>query len=608
MKNGEPETLEEALKLLAEKEEIIRQKDIENAQQADKILKQNKEINKQAKKIIEQAEKIAKLTAWRFSRHSEKCTNDQLELDLFDYELNPVPKTETKEAETESKSEETTEYNLSQEIAEKVQQEKKKSNKGRKKISKPENMVVREYRIDVDEDKQNCPNCGAKMEIVRYETSERIVHVSSSEYIERVVKVVRECRNCENEDGTAVTAIAEEKKMVDRSITTPELLAFIFTQKFAHHIPFYRLSESYGWMGMRISRQSMSDWLIKCWKKLKPLEDLLKKQLGKGKILQMDETEVDVLRQSPDEIRAEYKDDKKALKYMKKAEEKKSVFKSERENCYMWVFLGGTEEKPVHLYQFFWTRSGENVEEFLNLLGSGVIMTDGYKGYDSVVKKYNDSHPDNKISHCGCWIHAKRYFNEALIATKNSSETAKKGLKYCQKVLHIEKQLRELFENKKITEEEFLKSRKENLNPVFEEFHSWLLKVKNEKMVLESSSTGDAVSYLLNQWNKLISFVDFSYCPAHNNSSENAVRPFTVGRKNWLFAGSGDGARASAFMYSLIETAKLQKLIPEDYLRCLFTKAPYAQSESDWENLLPWNIKITPFFPRGDVIGLTGEN
>jgi len=589
-KDGRPETLEEALKLLAEKDsvileqnEIIRQKDILNAQQE--------------KTIREQYEKIEKLTAWRYRRHSEKCTVDQPELDLFDFETNPPQTSESDE------QPETTEENVIEHVAEEV----KKAKKGRKKIQKPENMVVREYRIDVDEDKRKCPQCGSEMEIVRYETSERIVHVAASEYIERVVRVVRECKKCEMEDGTAVTVVAEEKRIVDRSITTPELLAFIFTQKFANHMPFYRLSESYRWMGLRISRQDMSNWLIQCWKVLKPLEELLKKHVAKGPLLQMDETELDVLRQSPEEIRAEYRDDKKALKYMKKAAKRKSVFKSEKEDCYEWVFLGGTKEHPVHLYQFFWTRCGENIEEILNLFEGSVIMTDAYPGYDSVIKKYNGIHLEHQISHCGCLIHAKREFNEAVTATKGASEIARKGLKYYQTVLKMEKQLHEAYEDHKISESEYINLRKEKIGPVLEELHLWLLKVKSERMVLESASTSDAVSYSLNQWHKLVSFMDYSFCPAHNNAAENSIRPFCVGRRNWLFAGSGDGARAASLMYSLIETAKLQKIIPEDYLRCLFTKAPYAQTEQDWENLLPWNIQITPFIPRGEVIGLTGE-
>ena len=594
MKDGKPETLEEALAIIAEqknrlseKDEIIRQKDIINAQ--------NEQI------IRDQQEQIQKLTAWRFARHSEKCTYDQPELDLFDYEPNPVLNQESEESEV-------TDQNLSESVAEKVKSDKKKSKAGRKKIARPENMIVREYRLELPEDKRKCPQCGSKMVVVRYETSENIIHVPASEYIERIIRPVYECKNCEKDDGTAVTAAAQEKRMINRSIASPSLLAHIFTQKFARHIPFYRLSQSYAWQGLRINRQSMSDWLIECAGKLKPLEQLLIRQLGKGQLIQMDETVLDVLRQNPDEIRAEYKDDKKALKAMKKADEKKSVFKSEKENCYEWVFLGGTKEKPVHLYQFFWTRCGGNIEEYLKNFEGSVIMTDGFSGYDSAVEKFNETHLEHKIVHCGCMIHAKRKFNEAITATNGASETAKKGLKYYQTILHREKKLEESLRKEEITEEKFLSQRKEQIEPVLNEFHEWLLKVKDNHEVRTSSSTGTAINYSLNQWDKLVSFMNYSFCPAHNNAAEQAVRPFTVGRKNWLFAGSGEGARAASLIYSLIETAKLQNLVPEDYLRCLFEKAPYAETTEDWEKLLPWNIEVTPFIPRGEVIGLTGEN
>lgn len=128
----------------------------------------------------------------------------------------------------------------------------------------------------------------------------------------------------------------------------------------------------------------------------------------------------------------------------------------------------------------------------------------------------------------------------------------------------------------------------------------WLLEKDEREGFFGSSKTSEAIKYCLKNWDKLIKFLNYSFVTPDTNAAERAIKPFVMARKNFLFSGSGKGAESSCFLYSLIETAKANDISLEDYLRCLFEKAPYADSKSDWEKLLPWNIVITPFELRGE--------
>lgn len=140
--------------------------------------------------------------------------------------------------------------------------------------------------------------------------------------------------------------------------------------------------------------------------------------------------------------------------------------------------------------------------------------------------------------------------------------------------------------------------------PLFEDFHKWLLEKGEREEILGSSKTAEAIKYCLKNWSKLIKFLDYSFVTPDTNAAERAIKPFVMAKKNFLFSGSGKGAESSCFLFSLIETAKANDKSPEDYLRCLFEQAPYAETESDWEKLLPWNIEITPFELRGEWLEL----
>jgi transposase len=211
----------------------------------------------------------------------------------------------------------------------------------------------------------------------------------------------------------------------------------------------------------------------------------------------------------------------------------------------MWLARGGPPGKKVTLYEYRQTRAGEHAKKILCGY-RGCLQTDGYEGYDSAVKELPG------IKQVGCFAHARRKFFEAAKVT-GGSKTAEEGMGYIKKLYDIERELRERYE-KEEERETFLKERQHHTQPVLEAFKSWLMKQKEE--VPPTLLLGKAITYSLNQWDKLVRYLESPYLTPDNNACENAIRPFVLGRKNWLFNKSPEGAESSCGMYTLIQTAK----------------------------------------------------
>ena len=175
--------------------------------------------------------------------------------------------------------------------------------------------------------------------------------------------------------------------------------------------------------------------------------------------------------------------------------------------------------------------------------------------------------------------------DQCLVGEK--PESAEEGIKHIRKLYHLEDELR----SENLASDEFLKTRKARAGPILENFKDWLEKRAEE--VPPSRLLGKAVHYSLNQWGKMTAYLESPDLTPDNNACENAIRPFVLGRKNWLFCQSPEGAKSSCGIYSLIETAKQNGYVAAHYLTALFEKAPYASTREDWEKLLPWNIFIT---------------
>jgi len=477
----------------------------------------------------------------RFARSAEQLLADEKQPLLFAEEAGQQP-----EAKEETPQE-----------LETVKSFTRKKGGGRKPLSA--NLERRPVTVDIPESEKTCA-CGAVLTKIGEETSEKLVVIPPEIYVLQTIRPKYACRQCEgteDEDKPTVRIAAPEPAIIPKSIASPSLLSMIITQKFETHLPYYRQEKQFAQIGADISRQDMANWQQQVYAALELLFDLLKAAIKTGPVMRMDETPVQVISD------------------MKPEEEGQKS----RQTSYMWLALGGPPDKKVAWYEYRPTHAAYNAREFLQGY-SGYLQTDGYEAYDSAVKDMPG------IIHAGCFAHARRKFFEAAKINKKP-QSAEEGIKYIRRLYQLEDAMRSKWKDDL---EKFQEERKKEAVPILAEFKEWLLKRVGE--VPPKTLLGEAINYALNQWDKLIKYIESPYLTPDNNASENAIRPFVLGRKNWLFCQSAGGAKSSCGMFTLIETAKQNGLVPQKYLTALFEKAPYAATLEDWEKLLPWNIKL----------------
>jgi len=491
-----------------------------------------KELKEYQYKYLEIKEKYDLLVYKRFVRSAEQLLADDKQPLLF------IEEAEQPEAKEEKAQELETVKSFTRKKA------------GRKPLSV--NIERRPRTIDIPESEKTCA-CGAELTRIGEEISEKLVIIPMQIYVDQQIRPKYACKQCEGteDEGKPVVRIAPvEPAMIPKSIASASALAVIFTQKFEMHLPYYRQEKQFEQIGVVISRQDMSNWQQQAYEKLEPLFSMLKRTVKEGPVVQMDETEVQVI-----------------------GEENRSDIQKSR----MWLARGGPPGKKVIWYEYHPTRAAYNAKAFLEGY-SGYLQTDGYEGYDSAVKDMGG------IIHVGCMAHARRKFFEASKINKKP-QSAEEGMKHIRRLYQLEDALRGKWKDDL---KSFNEERKKEAAPILDEFKAWLLKRVNE--VPPKTLLGEAINYTLNQWDKLVKYLESPYLTPDNNACENAIRPFVLGRKNWLFCQSVGGAKSSCGMFTLIETAKQNGLVPREYFTALFEKAPYASTLEDWDKLLPWNI------------------
>jgi len=320
---------------------------------------------------------------------------------------------------------------------------------------------------------------------------------------------------------------------IPKSMASPGLLAHVTVSKYQDALPLYRQEQILQRIGVELPRATLANWMIQTGQLIQPVINLLRERLLAYDIIQMDETTVQVLTE-PD----------------KRAQSK----------SYLWVQRGGPPEQTVVLYDYDPGR-GSGVPTRLLEGFTGYLQTDGYDGYNAVVIQ-------NNLVHVGCMAHARRKFSEAVKAQGKKKKTGKaqQGLAFIQRLYRIEKQL------KNLSPEARYQQRQEKAVPVLNKLKTWL--EASLEQVPPTTAVGKALNYLHNEWAKLIHYLDDGRLEIDNNAAENTIRPFVIGRKNWLFSASVKGVKASANLYSLIETVKANGMEPYAYLRYLFTELP----------------------------------
>jgi transposase len=395
----------------------------------------------------------------------------------------------------------------------------------------PSNVEVIEVEHTLPEEERLCPQCGETMQFIGTEVRETVQIIPAKAVLHRDIYYNYGCGNCkENDISTPILKTPKEPALIPGSGASAEAVAHIAVQKFVMGSPLYRQEQEWNRQGVLLSRQTMSNWLLRStedW--LAPVYDALHQHLLAHDLLHADETELQVLHE----------------------EGRPAQTKS-----FMWHYrTSGDAEHPIVLYEYQPGRGQEYPKAFLNGF-RGYLQTDGYSGYNAV----------DGATRVGCWAHARRKFDEALKAVPKGkrSPTAEQGVAFCSQLFKLEEQF------KALPPEERKQKRLEQEKPVLDAMQAWA----NTRNAAPKSKLGIALNYLKNQWTELNAYLLDGRIELSNNRAERSIKPFVISRKNFLFANTTGGARCSAILFSLIETAKESDLDPYRYLTWALTEAP----------------------------------
>ena len=510
------------------------------------LSKQNEELNKKDQELQKQKEKIDALEKenkwyfdqWKLSQRrkfgpsSEKGDLNQLTFDdLFSGMFNEV------EAFKEPIAIEPDEKTVI----------KARTRAKQKRGIKYNNLPVEVVEYKLTGDNKLCDVCGSELTEMKKEVRKELVMIPPKVKVVEHVTYTYYCRNCnEHTADTNIVKAQSPKVLIPKSMVSPSMMSYIISSKFVNSLPLYRQAQDFNRYDVALRRQDLSNWIMKAGKILEPLYILMKQALLENEILHADETTLEVLKE-PD---------------------KKSISKS-----YMWVYVTPEyTEKPIIIFDYKRGRSGEYPREFLKEWKGKYLQCDGYTGYKKV----------NNVELCGCWVHARRKFHDAV---KTNNKLAAEGEMYINKLFAIEHNADDAgmtFEQRQLLRNNISKQE-------LEKFYKWI--DDNSLKILSKSVLGEAVKYVINQKEYLTSFLKDGRISLSNNLAERTIRPFVVGRKNWLFSNTPSGAETSALLYSITQTALANNLKPYDYLNYIFTEIQMNQ-DLDLNDLLPWSDKI----------------
>ena len=398
---------------------------------------------------------------------------------------------------------------------------------------------------DVPEADRTCA-CGIPMVEIGEDISEQLDIVPMQV---RVLRHIRKRYGCATKQHAPVTA-ALPAQALPKSNASADFLAMLLAVKFVDGMPLARFENVLERHDAPVPRQTLARWVIGSGGVLQPLHNLMRDVLLDGSLIHMDETVVQVL---------------------------KEPGKAPTSNSYMWVQTGGPPNKPVILYDYDSSRSAKVPTRLLEGY-KGYLMTDGYDGYNEIARTTG-------IERLACWAHVRRRFVDAVrVQSKGKRGKADEAVSLIGKLYRIER------EHKEAAPEDRHLARQRDSAPILAELHAWML--TNTPLVTPKSALGTALAYMGHLWPQLTRYTERGDLPIDNNRCENAIRPFVVGRKAWLFSDTPAGAHASAVIYSLVQTAKANGLEPYAWLRRVLRDLPAAKTVEAVEALLPWNLRI----------------
>lgn len=526
------EQLDEKVKAIIFKmEKDLEEKNKEIASKEEEINKLKNELAFFKNQILNKNKKI-------FGKSSEQLNNDQIS--LFD------------EAEkySDTKVEEPT--------IEEITYKRKKSSSY---IGKKDNLanlerVIIEHKLD--EDKTNCHKCNGQLVVIGTKSKEILKYKPAELYIEEHRTYSYACKSCEEIDGKAnIISTKAPNTLLYKSMASNELLSHVINLKYQYAMPLYRQETYFDMLGVSLSRQTLSNWIIGAANIFEEVYDLMKETLLKSHYVQADETTVVVVDSKGE--------DSKAKKYM-------------------WLYKTGEPKNPIILYDYQKTRSSTCPKEFLKGF-SGILQTDGYQGYNHV----------ENVKRLYCLAHIRRKYFDIVSKLKDEalkSSRAVIGFNFCEELYKIEKELREKYEGDENYYNKRYEVRLKKSAPIIEEFIKYVdTELKN---ALPRSPLGQALEYSQKLLPSFRTFLTDGSLEIDNNGAERAIKPFVIGRKNWLMCNTSKGAKSSATIYSVVETAKANGLVVEKYLVYLMNILSNLEIK-DKDTLLkymPWSKEL----------------
>jgi transposase len=406
-----------------------------------------------------------------------------------------------------------------------------------------------DVRHELPESERHC-DCGGTLVEIGADSSEQIDFIPAKVQVLHHLRIKYACPGCEQ----CIKGAPLPAHILPKTNASPGLLAYLVTSKYVDSLPLYRLEKMLERQEVRLPRSTQALWMIGLTLPLQPLLNLMEERLRGSGYVRIDETRLQVLHSD----------------------------KAPSALHWMWVRVAGPKHQRIILFDYNPGRSGAVADALIEGC-SGYFQSDGYRVYTGASARAD-------LIHVGCFAHARRRLFEALKAlpkeVRKRDSAAYEGVRRIDELYLIEREIKEC------SDEERTRIRRERAVPQLESLFEWATRLQQDTM--PSGKLGDALGYLVKQWPKLCRYVDDGRLAMDTNLAENAVRPFALGRKNWLYADTVKGAKASAALYSIVSTARANGLEPYAYLKHLFTELPKAQTVEDFEALLPFKTATTP--------------
>lgn len=456
-----------------------------------------------------------------FGQRSERIINENSDQLFLNLQIPTPPEPETKKIAAHSR-----------------QTKQKKSDK----ITFPENLPVERIFIDIKETDKICPTTGKFLVKIGEEVSQKLAHKPGSYYIKEIIRP--KYAMPKGAEETILTADLPNS-ILPRCKADESLLADILVRKFADHLPLYRQSEILSRENINISRQTLSQWTVKCGLALKPIYDELLNQVLQSKNVFIDEVPVDMLKPGEGKVH----------------------------QAYMWVIVGGKDANPAsRVYNFRTNRRHENAAELLKNYHDGVVHSDKYGAYEALACQ-------KKFVWCPCWVHIRRKFFEGEAGDPEFIKLILRKIKY---IFMLDR----VAWNR--SEEERLRIRQEKEIPIIDELIILVKDRLQNGFNLPKSKFKESLGYFLGLVPYLKNYTNYAFSRLDNNVAERAVRPLAIGRKNWLFLGSEEGGEAAAVILSLVQTCRALGVNPRDYLEDVMRRLMDHNAQKISE-LLPQN-------------------